>query len=574
MKSIDLNGLWDFMVDLDPKYHSVPVYANPNWNRRNWQKVQVPGTWNKYSERLDIYEGVCWFAREFEIDNIPENAIAILRFGGINYKCSIFLNGNFVADHEGGYTEFTVDISNEIQAGKNYLAIEVDNRATQIKMPACLGYFNYGGIHRGVTLEVHNQPCCLKDVFIDAKPSPKGGLLNVTGRIVGCNKCRIVYVTCNNIESLSLLQDRRVFDITMEVPGASQWSPDSPNLYDVSVKLICEDKPIHEVVHKVGFRKIEVDNKKILLNGKPIFLKGICYLYDSPVHGVTMKPEQYIPDLSILKEMGVNAIRSHFPFTTEFYEECDKLGILIWIETPIYCIYPPDNKSNTEFSDLRFSELASTMIEEMVIHARNHPSVVIYGLGNECNTQNPESKNFFQELAEKIKQLDNTRLISYACFYDNIGSIVDLVDILGINEYWGWYDCLDNEKSDENTSNTKASIDLKILSRKLGQFNKEYSKPIIFTEFGADAVPGYLSSSRELWSEDYQADLIRETFSIILENKQVCGAFPFCFSDYRDPSKYINEYWNGMNYKGILTYQRHKKKAFYTLKEIYSNVIP
>ncbi len=494
MITIDLNGLWDFIVDLDPKYHNVPVYASPEWNRKNWQKVQVPGTWNKYSERLDIYEGVCWFAREFEIDEIAENSIAILRFGGINYKCRIFLNGNFIAEHEGGYTEFTVDISDEIIAGKNYLAIEVDNRATQIKIPACLGYFNYGGIHRDVTLEIHHQTCCLKDVFISAEPSPEGGLLNVTGRIVGCNKCRIISVSCNNNESLLFLQDKRTFDITLEVPQISYWSPDSPNLYDVSVKLICEDKTIHEIIHKVGFRKIEVDNQRILLNGKPIFLKGICYLYDSPVYGVTMKPEQYIPDISLLKEIGVNAIRSHFPFTSRFYDECDRSGIMLWIETPIYCIHPADNKKNTEFSDPLFMELASTMIEEMVIQARNHPSIIIYGLGNECNAQNPEAKGFFHKLVEEIRQIDNTRLISYACLYDNIGSMADLVDVLGINEYWGWYDRLYNQE--ENSDDNKIPINLKILDDKLEQIKKESNKPILLTEFGADAIPGYLSKSR------------------------------------------------------------------------------
>ncbi len=157
MMYIDLNGLWDFTVDLDPKYHHSenPPYARPDWDRSNWQKVSVPGVWNKYAERLDIYEGICWFAREFTFNQASGEPIAVLRFGGINYKCRIFLNGELLRTHEGGYTEFTADATGEIRAGKNCLAIEVDNRATQIKMPPCLGYFNYGGIHRDVILEIH-----------------------------------------------------------------------------------------------------------------------------------------------------------------------------------------------------------------------------------------------------------------------------------------------------------------------------------------------------------------------------------------------------------------------------------
>ena len=558
-----LNGLWDFTVDLDPKYHTHPVYADPGWDRRHWQKVPVPGVWNKYAERLDIYEGVCWFAREFNIDSLPDNPIAILRFGGINYKCRVFLNGIYINEHEGGYTEFTIDVSDEIKLGENCLVIEVDNRSTQIKMPPCLGYFNYGGIHRDVTLEIHQGRCCLKDIFIDAVPGVSGGLIRVTGRIVGCNRCGAIKVSCNGSDLITELGTKRSFDVALEVPNISLWSPGSPNLYDASVQLICNCDVIYETSLMVGFRSIGAEDGKLILNGEPIFLKGVCYLYDSPAYGVTMNPDQYLKDISLFKELGVNAIRSHFPFTTEFYNACDEAGIMVWIETPIYCIYPPDDKENTEFSDPGFRELANTMIEEMVIHARSHPCVIIYGLGNECNMQNPEARPFFQELSENIKQLDSTRLISYASLYCNVGPMADMVDILGFNEYWGWYDRIDQRDTSEKTK----PIDLKVLDNKIDEI-KLHGKPLLITEFGADSIPGYLSNSCEFWSEDYQAELIRETFSII-KSKDISGAFPFCFTDYRDPSKPVNGYWNGMNYKGLLTYQRQAKMAFNTLREIY-----
>ena len=141
MQKISLNGLWDFVIDLDPKYHDDraihrdAAYARPNWDRRHWQKVPVPGVWNKYSERLDIYEGVCWFAREFSMPSFPAGATALLRFGGVNYRCRIYFNGNEVGSHEGGYTEFIVDVSKQIKPGSNSLAVQVDNRAAITQLP-------------------------------------------------------------------------------------------------------------------------------------------------------------------------------------------------------------------------------------------------------------------------------------------------------------------------------------------------------------------------------------------------------------------------------------------------------
>ncbi|MBN1554304.1 MAG: beta galactosidase jelly roll domain-containing protein, partial [Phycisphaerae bacterium] len=135
MTTVDLNGLWDFVIDLDPKYHNNlvhhngPCYAQPDADRRNWDQVTVPGVWNSYAERLDIYEGVCWLAREFVVAHLPKNAGAFLRFGGVNYKCRVFLNGTLVGEHEGGYTEFHLDVAAVLKEGKNHLAVEVDNRA-------------------------------------------------------------------------------------------------------------------------------------------------------------------------------------------------------------------------------------------------------------------------------------------------------------------------------------------------------------------------------------------------------------------------------------------------------------
>lgn len=571
MSQINLNGLWDFVVDLDPKYHDTPnpSYARPDWDRRRWHKVPVPGVWNKYAERLDIYEGVCWFAREFYVESLPKGGTVLLRFGGVNYKCRVFLNGQEIGGHEGGYTEFVLDASGVLKEGQNLLAVQVDNRATITKLPPCLGYFNYGGIHRDVMLEIHPAEY-MKDVFIFAIPENKGGRLRVRGRCNKGGKGLCIRVTCNGRMVSNSVDSTGNFVLELSLPKIIPWTPQAPVLYPVHILLLRGKEVLHELSYNVGFRTIKIEKGQILLNGRPIFLKGICYVYDSPVSGLTMKTETFMGDLALLKELGVNAIRSHFPFTHEFYEACDRAGIMVWVETPIYCIHPQTADKNTVFSDPAFTALAEQMIEEMIRTVWNHPSVIIYSLGNECNTENPEAKDFFEALAAKIRSLDDSRLVSYAALYANVGPLAQMVDILGINEYWGWYDKIFKPQS-QNPSGSEP-IDLKILDDKLTELKRRYKKPMLLTEFGADSIPGYHSRSRDLWSEEYHADLLRETFAVLKRHPEICGAFPFCLTDYRDPSKYVNAYWDYMNYKGVVSYERRPKKAFYALKAIYAEM--
>lgn len=565
---IDLNGLWDFVVDLDPKYHTTPNYAKPDWNRRHWQKVSVPGVWNLYAEKYSIYEGVCWFAREFTIPTLPDGSTALLRFGAVNYRCEVFVNGERVGEHEGGYTEFVIDVSPLVHEGDNYIAVKVDNRATSTRLPGVLGYFNYGGIHRDVTLEIY-PAAYLADVFVRGHPKAGGGVLQVTGK---CGAVRTdtleVVVSCNGVREKATVALDGTFAIELDVPDVQPWSPENPNLYHTVVTLGCGEDIFDEWGFDVGFRALAICDSKIQLNGQGTFLKGICYIYDSPAFGLVLRPEQFERDIILLKELGVNAIRSHFPLSHSFLNACDRAGIMVWVEIPVYCIFPGDDERGTVFADAEWQRLAMTMLEEMITQAKNHPSVILYGIGNECNLKNPEAEPFFRNLAARARELDPTRLLSYACAYGNTGPMADIVDILGINEYWGWYDVI----FDNNRSLSSEEIDLKKLDDLLQKHTAKHRKPLLLTEFGADAIPGYLSQKLALWSEDYQAEFLRKTYAVAQRCPRLCGTFPFGFADYRDPSKEINEYWDGMNYKGVVTYNRKRKRAFFALKSIYGGL--
>ena len=240
MVKLNLNGQWDFIADLDPKYHEDPrpypthPYSQPDHNRRHWRKVTVPGLWQKYGERYDIFEGVCWFAREFEMEKAYPHAF--LRFEGVNYACGVYVNGKYAGGHEGGYTEFALDVSAAIQPGKNHIAVRVDNRAATIKWPPCLGYFNYGGIHRSVTLELADD-AFMENVSFFADPDVSGWLLNVRASVsAGEGEALTLRVSCHD-QIAAFSDSGGVFEGRLSLPGAQSWTPESPVLYPIRLEL-------------------------------------------------------------------------------------------------------------------------------------------------------------------------------------------------------------------------------------------------------------------------------------------------------------------------------------------------
>ena len=479
---------------------------------------------------------------------------------------------------EGGYTEFTVDVSEFLHSGKNHIAVLVDNRSLIIKWPPCLGYFNYGGIHRDVTVEIADSST-FDEVFCHAEPSDDEGILKVCGKIFLPAQDLTVKVECNGKTALCTVLSDGTFSTEMKQKGVDPWSPESPKLYSLSVKLVRDDDIIDTYTSFCGFRKIETKDKKIYLNGKEYPLKGICYVYDSPVYGLYMDRETIEKDVCLIKETGANAVRVHYPMDKVFYEICDRLGLLVWIEPPIYCYHPRDDEKDTFYSDSDWLGLAKQMINEMIVNSRNHPSVAIYGIGNECNLENPEAFPFFKSLADTVRAQNSGRLISYAALYGNIGKLSEVIDVLGVNSYWGWYDKISGGKGlqPEDTSNIKKAdavlepIDLTEMKEMLEKIISSNSGiPLLLTEFGADSVKGFISGSRNLWSENYHAELLLETFKLAGEYSGIAGTFPFCFSDYRDPSKVVDAYWNEINLKGMVDYHRNKKLAFHAIRSVYS----
>jgi beta-glucuronidase len=583
MRTVCLNGQWDFLADLDPRYHvynprvPIPTMVRPDVNRRHWRKVTVPGVWQKYAQRYDIFEGVCIFSREFDAGEVSAQAAARLRFSGVNYLARVFVNGQEAGSHETGYTEFVIDVTGKLVSGRNHVAVIVDNRVAVTKWPACFGYFNYGGIHRDVVLEIIDSPS-LDDVQIETSLTNGKWMLKARGLVRFAQSGHSVRACCAGRNTAGDVT-AGAFDLELADCPIEAWSPQSPCLYELALELRdSQGVVLDERRVRCGFRTIKVIDGRICLNDRPVHLKGICHVFDSEETGLVMTRGQIDRDISMLKSLGCNAVRTHYPMDRAFYEACDEAGLMVWTEPPIYCLHPPDDACGTEFTDAGHIQAAETMIDEMVAQLRNHPCAVIYGVGNECNLKNAEAGPFFRGIISRIRKADPTRLVSYAALYGLVGELAGLVDVLGVNSYWGWYDkCMGGKglQPDGNVWQKSSGVQREPidLSRMREMIDKvlagNSSTALLLTEFGADSVPGYLAAGRDLWSEDYHADLLAEVLSLAKEYPRIVGTFPFCFTDYRDPSKVASGYWDELNLKGVVDNRRMPKKAFYSLRECY-----
>jgi beta-glucuronidase len=254
------------------------------------------------------------------------------------------------------------------------------------------------------------------------------------------------------------------------------------------------------------------------------------------------------------------------------------MGFLTWIEPNIYCSKPTEDMVNTVFSMPDFVDAAVSMTKEMIRAARRYASVVIWGIGNECNVFHPEARAFFETVVKTVREEDTTRLIGYASLYGQVGCMADLVDVMGINSYFGWYGTIrefevrdEREKIDGGIR--RREPDLHGLSETIERVAGEIGADtvLLLTEFGADSIPGYYSSAQELWSEEYHAAVIRAYVSEVREHA-VGGTFVFAYTDYSDPSKPMNGRWNGYNLKGMVSYNREIKLPYYALKEAYEKI--
>lgn len=563
-----LNGKWNFSPDIYESIVRSRWFDEVKTNRDGlplpydydfdqWDEVEVPGTWNGAKAEYSIYEGTGIYFKTFSYEKDRENRI-FLRIGAANYETRIWLNKTYLGRHLGGFTPFMVDVTDYIQ-DYNRILIYVNNTRKGEQIPSLhYDWFNYGGIHRDIDL--YKIPSSfIKNYHLylvnDGTNSKIGYSITVEykQRDVEYEKKQNVHIVINelNINYSGTIEwtDNEIGIASGIIPIdpilLKLWSPDSPYLYQTKIHF---DTDFIEDI--IGFRTIETKGTEIILNGKSIFLKGMCVHEESLERGRAVSKEDIINTLEQAKELGCNFLRlTHYPHNEEMAKQADRLGILLWEEIPVYWAL--------EFENPNTYQDASNQLKELILRDRNRSSVIIWSVGNE-NPDSDERYDFMSNLVAIVKQMDQTRLVGASCLIDVEecrikDRLSNELDIIGINEYYGWY--LRNFATLEE-----------ILKNSL------MGKPLIITETGADAVCGMHSESNEFYSEDYQAEVYKKQYETLLQFSYIRGITPWILYDYASMRR-MSKIQQGFNLKGIISKDRsYKKKAYYIVQEVYKNI--
>ena len=567
-ESVSLNGDWHYIVDVQEEgyydYRMNPTrwgfFQNAKPQRPedlieyDFDKsptMQIPSDWNTQDERLFFYEGTVWFKKSFQA--VPmEDYRTLLYFGAVNYDCRVWVNGKEAGHHVGGFTPFNYDISDLIKEGENVVIVKVDNKRHAEDVPTQIfDWWNYGGITRNVKL-VKVTPTYLEDYNLQlakADAKAKKRQISFSARL---NKKESGHKVTIFIPELKLEQQLTT-DAEGTVSGTlfvatkklQLWSPENPKLYRVDISL---DTSI--ISDSIGFRTIETRDKQILLNGQPIFLKGISIHNEKPNGGGRANSaEDAHTLLGWAKELGCNFVRlAHYPHHEEMVREAEKMGILVWSEIPVYW--------TIAWKNLKTYENAQNQLRDMIARDHNRANVIIWSIANET-PHSQERDTFLGNLAQYARSLDNTRLISMAMEVTGASNYVNrlndnmnkYVDVVSFNQYIGWYrDVNDAPKM---------------------KWEIPYNKPVIVSEFGGGAKYGYHGAKNQRWTEEFQENLYIENTAMLDKIEGLSGTTPWILKDFRSPRRVLPDVQDYYNRKGLVSDKGEKKKAFYILKQWY-----
>lgn len=549
-----LNGLWKYAVDqydtcIRQKWNEEVYYdAGGNtlpvdFSFDEWETMELPCSWNTVDRMYKIYDGSMVFTRKFIYSRENEGERVILRIGAANYLCRVFLNRQYIGMHRGGSTPCCFDITEYLQHD-NRIILQVDSTRRNEQVPtANTDWFNYGGVYRDIDL-IRVPAVHVRDFRVALEPD--GTFHNIRARVDMSQPVSGEAVL--TISELGIKQTFQVANGSGEIlleAAPELWSPENPRLYDVELSC-CGD----EVRDRVGFREIRVDGMDIVLNGKPVFLRGISCHEDSVEHGKALTDEERLENIRAAKELGCNFMRvAHYPHSERMAQLADEMGLLLWEEIPVY--WDIHFSSEDTYSD------AENQLTELIKRDYNRASVIVWSVGNE-NPDTDERLKFMGGLAQRAHSLDSTRLVSAACLVNTQKNAIEdrleqYLDVIGLNEYCGWY--------------TAEWSMLPELFR-----NSDPKKPVIITEFGADALPGHRGTITDKGTEDCQAYVYKKQIENIRCNSYIRGMTPWILHDFRCPRRtsWLQNYYNT---KGLLSAdKKHKKLAFYVLQAFYKEL--
>ncbi|WP_225336429.1 glycoside hydrolase family 2 protein [Halomicrobium urmianum] len=520
-----------------------------DFNIYDGYSMRVPSSWGEEMPEFRHFEGWMWFARTFDRDEIEEDDRTFLRFGAVNYKAEVWLNGERLGEHEGGYTPFTFEITDHLQDGENALVVRVDNKRYEDGIPnESTDWFNFGGINRSVEL-VSVPESYVRNFKVETTLSDDAVDVDVSAWIDGGATADAATAEIPELgvesELSSAGDDRLTATFSLSASDVDLWSPSNPKLYTVRVEYDGD-----AVEDRVGFREVSAGGGEVRVNGESIALRGIALHEEVAGKGRALGIDDVRTRFQWINELGCNFARlAHYPHTEEMARTADEEGILLWEEVPAYW--------DINFGDEEIQELYRQQLRELIQRDWNRASVALWSIANETDHNDETRNEVLPQMADYVRDLDDTRLVTAACFVDETDDglvlndpLEEHLDVVGVNEYFGWYygDADDMKHFRDDPEGT----------------------PIVISETGGGAKWGNHGTEEDRWTEEFQAAIYRDQTEAAAATEQIAGISPWILFDFRAPMRQ-NEYQRGYNRKGVVDQHGRKKQAFHVLREFYES---
>lgn len=538
----ELEGIWRFEKEDGGEYF-----------------LPVPGCWEQHPD-LRSYRGMGTFYRNVEVS---KDCNVRLEFKGVSHTGDVYVDGEKVAHHYNAFTPFSAVVKN-VKKGFHEIRVVVDNRFTETSsLHVPNDYYTYGGLTRPVALEelgevyiknVHFLPTLVDGKWLGTTTVKVENLSQKDKTVT----VRVKLAEIIGLSELTLAAGASAeVVLTQEYEDVKPWNEGEPNLYYLEAQLTDDGILADDFIDRVGFRQVTVEGRRIKINGKSVFLKGFNRHEDYGKIGCAIPVQLMVQDMDLMQELGSNAVRTcHYPNDERFLDLCDERGMLVWEENHARGF---DLK---KMQNPNFDKQCEDCIYEMIENHYNHPSIVIWGILNECASETEEGREKYKRQYEQIKSLDTSRPTTHATCRHFTDICLDLPEVVSFNIYSGWYQDISVRERHEQ------EMDWIENSGGMG-------KPVIVSEFGAGAIYGNRDRTRAKWSEERQADVIKENLLVYAEDERLTGTFIWQFADCR----VTEEEWfaarpRSYNNKGVVDEYRRPKEAFDTVKELFPLLQP
>lgn len=541
-KQQELTGkLWKFTVlEGEHQGESFPVFT--------------PSCWETYPG-FASYRGQA----EYETLFTAEGAVR-LEFKGVSHMAWVYVDDKKVAEHYNAYTPFSVVLLG-LKAGEHTLRVRVDNAFKEeypLNFPN--DYMSYGGINRAVVCEEINKVYLTKIHITPEKKLDRGWQAkievfaeNITGQ-PQMIQLSLVFegeeLTMSSIAAAPGI--RKIYEEMLTFPDAEDWSMEQPKLYYLQAKLLENGVEMDDLIERIGFRRVETTEKRILMNGKPLRIKGVNRHEDHPQYGCALPASAIAYDLRLIKDMGANSVRtSHYPNDEIFLDLCDELGILVWEEHHMRA------GDEAQMRLPLFEQYAEQVIREMIETHYNHPSIYIWGILNECASDTEYGRSCYEKQYDLIRSLDASRPCSSASCKFEKDLCMHLPDVVSWNMYPYWYE-----------KRTAAEMVDWLYQWSMAPKRGE-GKPFLITEIGAGAVYGFRSPDKDPWTEEYQAEAIEKQLTEVMAYEDCIGLYIWQFCDIRVNKEWFAARPKTRNNKGIVDEYRRRKLSYDVVKRLF-----